>query len=108
MKVYLDDVRKCPVGWYLARDYNEAIKLLKTGRVTEISLDHDLGAQHYDAMMLENMGEPFKYEGKTGYDVITWMEENNVWPDRIWIHTMNPAAKIRMQAALKRHEEEQC
>ena len=38
---------------------DEAIKLLKTGQVEEISLDHDLG----DA------------ERGTGYDVVLWIED---------------------------------
>ena len=59
MKVYLDDERKPPAGWTLVRWPDEAIKLLKTGRVTDISLDHDLGD---DAR-------------GTGNDVILWIEE---------------------------------
>src|SRR5450631_1609881 len=43
LKVFLDDERVTPPGW--ARMYwpDEAIQLLETGHVTEISLDHDLG-----------------------------------------------------------------
>ena len=43
MKVYLDDGRKTPDGWYRVYWPDEAIELLKTGKVTEISFDHDLG-----------------------------------------------------------------
>jgi len=50
IKVFLDDLRSVP---------DEAIKLLKTGQVEEINLDHDLGD--------DNRG--------TGYDVVLWIEE---------------------------------
>ncbi len=43
MKVYLDDERTTPEGWYRVYWPDEAIELLKTGTVTNISLDHDLG-----------------------------------------------------------------
>ena len=43
MKVFLDDERIPPGDWVLVRWPEEAIDLLKTGKVSEISLDHDLG-----------------------------------------------------------------
>ncbi len=54
MKVYLDDERETPEGWTRVYWPYEAIELLQTGQVTEISLDHDLGD--------DNRG--------TGYDVV--------------------------------------
>ena len=43
MKVWLDDERGAPEGWMRVRWPDEAIALLKTGQVTHLSLDHDLG-----------------------------------------------------------------
>ncbi len=43
MKVYLDDLRTEPKGWRRVYWPDEAIELLATGTVEEISLDHDLG-----------------------------------------------------------------
>ncbi|UUM71596.1 cyclic-phosphate processing receiver domain-containing protein [Aeromonas hydrophila] len=43
MKLYLDDERETPAGCVRVFWPNEAIAWLKTGAVTEISLDHDLG-----------------------------------------------------------------
>jgi hypothetical protein len=59
MKVYLDDERATPDGWTRVYWPSEAIELLKSGQVTEISLDHDLGDD----------------ERCTGYDVVLWIEE---------------------------------
>lgn len=88
MRVYLDDKRPAPKGW--ARVYwpNEAITLLETCKVTEISLDHDLGDD---------------IRG-TGYDVIKWIEEavalNGFKPPIIHVHSANPAGRLRMDAGI--------
>ncbi len=88
MKVWLDDDRPEPEGWVRARTVTEAITLLQTGGIDEISLDHDLGD---DA-------------AGTGYDVLTWIERavagRGFVPPAIDIHTANPPARIRMLAAV--------
>ena len=43
MKIYLDDERLVPPGWVQARWSDEVIEYLKSGDVTDVSLDHDLG-----------------------------------------------------------------
>lgn len=51
MKLYVDDLRACPSGWHLARTNTEAIRLLASGYVEEISLDHDIcSREHLTAM----------------------------------------------------------
>lgn len=85
MYVFLDDMRATPAGY--ARVYwpDEAIALLKTGKVELISLDYDLG----------------DYERATGYDVLLWMQEavtmSTFKPPEIHIHTADPSARIKMQ-----------
>lgn len=89
MKVYLDDERIAPDGWVQVRWPDEAIELLKIGNVTELSLDHDLGDDEHG----------------TGYDVLLWLEEqvicNQFMPPSIYLHTANPAARVRMDAAIQ-------
>ncbi|MCG3880374.1 cyclic-phosphate processing receiver domain-containing protein, partial [Psychrobacter sp. Ps6] len=81
MKVYLDDERVTPSGWVRVYWPEEAIKLLKTGKVTEISLDHDLGDDEHG----------------TGYDVVLWIEEavytKNFIPPHIKVHSANSSAR---------------
>lgn len=88
MKVYLDDVREAPSGWRRVFWPDEAIALLKSGGVTEISLDHDLGD---DAR-------------GTGYDVIRWIEEAVVTRQfvapKITIHSANPVGRDRMLSGI--------
>ena len=90
MRLYLDDIRPTPLG-YDTRAYTaeEAIDFLKTGLVTEISFDHDLGPS----------------EAGTGYDVAAWIEEQChttefKCPD--WhIHSANPVGGANIQAAME-------
>ena len=96
MKVYLDDERKTPAGWTRVYWPNEAIELLRSGEVIEISLDHDLGDD----------------ERGTGYDVVKWIEEqvatNNFVPPVMRVHSANVSARKKMElgiAAIKRMHE---
>ena len=105
MKVYLDDERtpRPPTfteneewredwrEWVVVRRVIDAIDLLTTGIVTEISLDHDLGP--------ENLWQ-------TGYEVLLWIEEqvvrNGFKPPKMHVHTANPSAWRKMFAAVKK------
>lgn len=88
VKVFLDDERVAPAGWVQVRWPSEAISLLMTGAVVQLSLDHDLGDD----------------QRGTGYDVLLWIEEEvtlrQFIPPEITIHTANPAARQRMLAAV--------
>ncbi len=93
MKVYLDDYREAPEGWIRTYTVTETIELLKSGTVTELSLDHDLGIES---------------ETGTGYDVLLWIEREvattDFNPPLIHIHTANSAAAIKMRLAIRNIE----
>lgn len=84
MKVYLDDIREAPAGWQRVFWPDEAIALLESGMVTDISLDHDLGD--------DTRG--------TGYNVVQWIEEavamRRFIPPKIVVHSANPVGRDRM------------
>ncbi len=67
----------------------EAITLLESGSVVEISLDHDLGDD----------------ERGTGYDVVLWIEEavalRGFKPPRISVHSANSSARDKMVAGIR-------
>ncbi|MBT0420858.1 cyclic-phosphate processing receiver domain-containing protein [Morganella morganii] len=88
MKVYLDDERETPQGFVRVYWPDEAIKLLQTGEVTLISLDHDLGDD----------------ERGTGYDVLLWIEEqvylNGFKAPKIIVHSANTSARQKMELAI--------
>ncbi len=90
MKLFLDDERTAPEGWVRVRRPGSAIKLLKTGQVTDLSLDHDLGN--------ERRG--------TGYDVVLWIEEavatEGFVPPKMTVHSSNASARAKMEAGMER------
>jgi hypothetical protein len=67
---------------------DECIEMLKSGRVSSISLDHDLGPE----------------EAGTGYDVAVWIEEaayNKGIPKLgMRVHSANPVGRKNMERAL--------
>lgn len=88
MKLYVDDIRIAPEGWVQAWNAAQAIKMLSSGEVTELSLDHDLG----------DPGQA------TGYDIMLWIEfgveVNDFILPIINFHTANPAGRDNMQRCL--------
>lgn len=77
MKIFLDDTRPSPEGWILCRWPAEVIEHLKTGKVTDLSLDWDLG-ENFSAV-----------QPRTGYDVLDWLDGqgSDFVPPDIRIHT---------------------
>ena len=71
MKLWLDDIRApwkfgC-IGWTWVKTADEAIELLKTGKVEMASLDHDLQPLHYEQL---GYGENLLFsQEETGYKV---------------------------------------
>ena len=89
MRVFLDDERTTPEGWIRVYWPSEAIALLQTGAVEEISLDHDLGDD----------------ERGTGYDVVLWIEEavalHQFIPPKMTVHSANTSARDKMLAGIR-------
>ncbi|ASG07626.1 hypothetical protein PL85_17250 [Vibrio anguillarum] len=89
MKVYLDDERDTPEGWVRSYWPEEVIELLKSGNVTEISLDHDLGDDDHG----------------TGYDVVLWIEEAVITrgfvPPIMKVHSANSSARMKMELGIQ-------
>ena len=84
-------MRKAPSGWKLMETVQDVLTALKTGTVTHLSLDHDLGDD-------DVVG--------TGYDVILWIEKeiimNGFVPPEIKIHTANVSARKKMELGLSK------
>lgn len=88
MKLFIDDWRNPPDDtWIVARDYDEAIKCLETGLISEISFDHDLGI------------------GKSGYDIVCWIEMKlftHEWSfvPKMSVHSMNPVGRKNIEMVI--------
>ncbi|MBY7025055.1 hypothetical protein FDC27_09920 [Clostridium botulinum] len=87
INLYVDDIRRCPDGFVVARNYDEAIQLLKNNRINILSLDHDLGID---------------YNGveKNGYDIVKYICEHGISPKKIYIHTDNVVGRDNMYHTL--------
>jgi hypothetical protein len=88
LNLWIDDERKGPESWMVAKTALEAIKLLRQHNFECISFDHDLG------------------EGGTGYDVLLYIEKmaftdiNYLCP-KLLIHSANPVGRQRMKQAIE-------
>jgi hypothetical protein len=96
VRVWLDDRRPPhpkPDEWVWVRTPAEAIEILETGEVSELSLDNDLG-------LIDGEREA------TGYDVVTWIEravatEGFVPPETIRVHSSNASAAPKMERGIE-------
>jgi hypothetical protein len=101
LQVWLDDDlvdRAAPSRWTHVTTAAEAISLLDTGRVVELSLDHDLGDD-------ERFGR--------GVDVVDWLAEQQevhdrvLWPrDGITLHTANGVGRDTMARTVERYAQQ--
>lgn len=114
MKIFLDDIRRCPEGWTLVRNFEEftylIAKVFKESsilEIKEISFDHDLSYEHYQAYHSEVDLTKFKFKEKTGYDCACWFIskclDKGVHPDslpKFTVHSYNPVGARRIADAL--------
>lgn len=129
MKLWLDDERPAPDGWYWVKTASEAIHALECMRdaaklprlwegkdvvITHMSFDHDLADVHYEYFMAGQVlaeDHPMRdfcrneaAKEMTGYDVLLWMAEHNVWPtEACYVHTHNVARQKQMCGVINRY-----
>lgn len=102
-KLFLDDVRDpYDKDWTVVRNYDECIKALSSNLWDEISLDHDLADEHYAEIGDES--EYLEFKEKTGFEVVKWIVENDMWAPRIIVHSWNPVGGLRMADYLNYHK----
>lgn len=90
--VYLDDTRRCPPGFVLAKNAEECILLLKEYEVDILSLDYDLG-----------WGEA------TGLDVAKFLaaaanKAEVSYPREIYLHSSSAIGRLSMFQVLYPHK----
>lgn len=108
VRLWLDDIRD-PVkygkfGWLWVKTADEAVAAFRKGDVVEASLDHDLTPEQMTGGIYGVIVE----DGfKSGYDVITWLEQHpEFWPSEgIVSHSGNPAGRARIEQVIRKHYE---
>jgi len=95
MKVFLDDTRVpsevhgegANDEWILTSSVAAVKEYLRSGNVTHLSLDNDLG-----------------YDEPEGHTVVKWMIDNNIWPtEEIYVHSANIVRATQMRADINRY-----
>ncbi len=92
MKLFVDDIRRCPEGWTPARTVTEAIRILATQDVEEVSLDHDICCEPASGV---------SHSSWETFEAVAWflaaishpMSDDRI---KVRIHTANVAAGQRM------------
>lgn len=103
-KLWLDDIRKPPdETWDRVKNYEDFVYFIETNGVPDlISFDHDLGGEHYKALLanpkkhLLNEG----FEKKTGYDCAKWLVRNNHKIKKFFVHSCNPIGRDNINCLL--------
>ena len=87
MRIILDDQRPFPDGPYnCVRTYEECVEMIRLFRkISFISLDYDLGV------------------GKTGYDVLVYMKDNDIKVKHINIHSDHSVGVPKMREYTWKH-----
>ena len=92
MKIWLDDLRKPPKGYVMARSVNEAKKIIEAAEyngenINVIDCDHDLG--------------DFASDGGDGIYLLDWLIERDTLY-HIELHTANPVGRSNTKRMLDR------
>ncbi|MGF7047509.1 hypothetical protein J2T13_002014 [Paenibacillus sp. DS2015] len=86
--LYLDDCRRCPAGFSLARSGEECLMMLRECKVDILSLDYELGFE-------SNM---------CGRDVVNAIIREQLYPKEIYLHTSSLFGKQEMYQLLYEHK----
>jgi|SRR5581483_2622135 len=90
LKLFVDDLRECPRGWIPAKTITEAIRILSTVNIEEVSLDHDIGCRLVTGQ---------EHSSNETFEPIAWfllMANSPIEVVKVRIHTSNVAAGRRM------------
>jgi len=98
MKLWIDDVRPAPEGYYWCKRVKEAINIIDYYRgnsdwidpIELIDIDHDAG-------------DYAEFYGGDYINVLNWMEANEVNNIPIHIHSMNPVGVENMRRIIQRN-----
>lgn len=89
MKIFLDDITELDeeIGYKVVRDYESCLVWINASRsnLSFVSLDYSLGSD------------------KTGYDVLVYMFENDIYPKHINIHSDHSEGVPKMKKYAENH-----
>ena len=86
--LYLDDVRRCPKGFSLARTGEDCLVMLRECKVDILSLDYELGL----------------HSKMCGKDVVMAIIREGLFPREVYLHTSSFIGKREMYELLFEHK----
>ncbi|TLS37910.1 cyclic-phosphate processing receiver domain-containing protein [Pseudalkalibacillus caeni] len=89
IKIFLDDLRNCPDGYFLTTNVSDCINLLKKFEVSHLSLDYDLESHDFK-----------------GIKVVEYMIKNRLQADFITVHSANSVGGKKMYMMLLKAQDE--
>lgn len=94
MKIWVDDWRPAPTGYFPCESVEHAITTIEILRnrghkIEVLDLDHDAG--------------PFAAQGGDYIEILNWMEQEGINDIPIHIHSMNIVGRKNMEAICKRN-----
>lgn len=96
IKIWVDDIRPAPYGYFHARSVEEAKALIwafEAGYgpafIKEINLDHDAG--------------DFAIDGGDYIEILNWLESRHTHSYPIALHSMNPVGVENMRRIIQRN-----
>lgn len=110
MKLWVDDIRPAPEGWHRARSVTEAIRILATMDVDEVSLDHDISMKVSVGDLAAGYSEPRPFRSNETFEPVAQYLAllaccEGVWrPHKVTIHTANSVAAEKMRALLRAYD----
>lgn len=86
LKLYLDNQRPAPPGWQLVRTVDQAKPFIRSGRVSQLSVDYDLDNDH------------------KGMELLTWMRDHKKHSEYApKVHSGNAVGALKMKAFIAEH-----
>mgnify|MGYP001610520275 CR=1 FL=1 len=101
IKLFVDDLRRCPDGWQPARTITEAIRILAMVPVEEVILDHDI--QIRQEITIGNSIVPFEFSSQETFEPVAYylaMLNKLGRGIKISFHTSNPLGESNMRRIL--------
>ena len=94
MKIWVDDVRPAPEGYYWCKSVNETKEVIRrymqwNMRIELLDMDHDAG--------------DFASDGGDFITILDWLEEYMICYFPIRIHSMNPVGVENMRRIIERN-----
>lgn len=94
MKIWVDDVRPAPEGYYWCKSVNETKDVIKrymqwNMRIELLDMDHDAG--------------DFASDGGDYIEILNWLEEYMICYFPIRIHSMNPVGVENIRRIIQRN-----